>query len=47
MDLQFYDANLTIESAGEWTLRVDLLHEDRGSAQLHRASDRDRAGAAA
>ena len=34
MDLQFYDANLTIESAGEWTLRVDLLHEDRGSASF-------------
>ena len=34
MDLQFYDTNLTIEAAGEWTLRVDLLHEDRGSASF-------------
>lgn len=30
--LEFYDANVTIEEAGEWTLRVELLHEDRGSA---------------
>ncbi len=32
MDLEFYDANVTIEPAGDWTLRVELMHEDRGSA---------------
>ena len=32
MELEFYDANVTIESAGAWILRVELMHEDRGSA---------------
>ena len=32
--LEYYDANITIESAGVWTLRVDVLHEDRGSASF-------------
>ena len=35
MELEFYDANVLIEEAGHWTLRVELLHEDRGSATFN------------
>ncbi len=31
---QYYDANLTIGSSGEWTVRVEALHEERGTASF-------------